>query len=455
MTNLPGSTETTIAAIATPPGHGGIAVTRLSGPKSWDIARSLFSKKEAAFEPGRFYHGWIIDPQSDEPIDEVLLLVFQAPHSFTGEDVIEIHGHGGNYLSQRILDLCFIQGAEAAPPGEFTRRAFLNGRLDLTQAESVMDLVSARGDRMLHTASQNLKSRSLGRYIDDLGKIVITLQTQIIASVDFPDEVDEPDRDLLSAHCKELLGRVRTLESTARQNRLLREGLKVAILGMPNSGKSSLFNALLATERAIVTEIAGTTRDTLTESLPIAGVPVTLIDTAGIREADNTVEMMGIERSWQAADDAHAIIYVYDATIGLSNEDRRILDKLPHPGKLIAANKTDQLNGKRLPDEHLALSVIEGSGLSAIYDWLEAQVTACQPESDLSGISLNQRQLACISAVRDNLEQAAETLAQAHLPLDLVTIPFTEALRQLDRLMGRDTTEEVLDEVFSRFCVGK
>ncbi len=447
--------ETTIAAIATPRGHGGVAVVRLSGPQAWSVARRLFSKKETVFAPGRFVHGWIEDPASGEPVDEVLLLVFQAPHSFTGEDVIEIHCHGGDYLSRRILDLCFAQGAEAAGPGEFTRRAFLNGRLDLTQAESVMDLISARGNRMLHTASGNLKNRSLGRCIDALSREIIDMQTPIVASVDFPDEVDEPQRAPLHARCERLLEKTRALEAASKKNRMIRDGLKVAILGMPNSGKSSLFNALLASERAIVTEIPGTTRDVLTETLPVAGVPVTLIDTAGIREADNAVEILGIERSWQAADDAQAVIYVYDATVGLGDEDRRILEKLPHPGRLIAANKIDRLNGSPRSADHLALSAVHGTGIEAVYDWLKTQVDACGPEGDLLDISLNQRQLACIGAVRDNLEQAAETLGQPHLPLDLASLPLTEALRQLDRLMGRDTTEEVLDEVFSRFCVGK
>lgn len=453
-------TESTIAAIATARGMAGVAVIRVSGPHAWEIGRRLFSKPETDFQPGRFYHGWVVDA-AGEAIDEVLLLIFKGPRSFTGEDVVEIHCHGGEYLSRRILELCFEAGAEPAAAGEFTKRAFLSGRMDLTQAESVMDLIGAQGEALVRMASANLRGRSLGEYIDRMGAGVISVQSVIVASVDFPDEVDEPERGPLVAVLDGLIEKAEALEAASRRNRMVREGLKVAILGMPNSGKSSLFNALLAAERSIVTDIAGTTRDVITEDLSVGGVAVTLIDTAGIRETAHSIEMMGIERSWQAAEEAEAVLYVYDVGVGLGEEDLRILARLeqsPAQGHVVrVANKVDQAaTGFIVPEGTLSVSAARGQGLAGIFGWLEQVVGGWQSEqAGEAAVSLNYRQLGCLAAVRENLEQAREDLRDAALPIDLVTVPLTEALRKLDELMGRDTAEEVLTSVFSQFCVGK
>jgi tRNA modification GTPase len=452
----------TIVAIATARGTGGVAIIRISGTASWQIARTLFSKPDLPFAHGRFYHGWILDPfsptQPPAMIDEVLLLFFKSPKSFTGEDVVEIHCHGGEFLSRKILDLCFQAGAQPAQAGEFTKRAFLSGRIDLTQAESVMDLISAQGEAMVQLASSNLKNRSLGHYIDAIGEQIIAIQSKIVASVDFPDEVDEPDRGELTQALNSLLDRVAALEASSQRNRMAREGVQVALLGMPNSGKSSLFNALLASERSIVTEIAGTTRDVITETLHLAGVPVTLIDTAGIRETAQAIEMMGIERSWQAAESAQAILYVYDVTQGLCAEDERILSRLPSARVLRLANKMDRANGHQpLSAQDRPVSAQSGQGLEGVLHWLEGQITADAQAADEAAlaIALNQRQRQCLASVRENLVHAQETLRSRHLPLDIVTVPLTDALRNLDALMGRDTAEDVLTSVFQQFCVGK
>jgi tRNA modification GTPase len=445
--------DSTIAAIATARGEAGVAVIRISGKEAWRIGKALFSKKVSTFEPNRVYHGWITD--DGEIVDEVLLLPFKAPRSYTGEDVIEIHCHGGDILSHKILDLCIRQGARLAMPGEYTLRAFLNGKMDLTQAESVMDLVSARSEKLLAQASANLKNRSLGRYIDEITQKLLDIQAQIVASVDFPDEVDEPDRIVLQAYLHDCLTRIHRLKESALRNRMVREGLKVAILGMPNAGKSSLFNYMLARDRSIVTSEAGTTRDVVTESFDLDGIPVTLIDTAGIRETRHSIEMMGIERSWQAANEAQVVLYLVDASVGLLRYDHQILSKLDPEMTIVLGNKRDLLTEQKLRPDWLYISAHTGEGMDAVYDALRQKIHRLSPEETGLTLALNQRQIACCKAVEECLKQAEEALSQPFVPLDVVTVPLTDALKKLDELMGRDTTEEVLTNVFQQFCVGK
>jgi len=447
------SMDTTIAAIATARGQASVAVIRLSGKDAWNIAGTVFSRKKSQFKPGRFYHGWITD--EGHILDEVLLLVFRGPNSYTGEDVIEIHCHGGDAISHKILNLCVKHGARLAQPGEFTQRAYLNGKMDLTQAESIMDLISTRSERLLAQASANLYNRSLGTYIDNISKDLLDLQAQIVASIDFPEEVDEPDRALIEKKLAETLIGISRLRESAQRNRMIREGLKVAILGMPNSGKSSLFNALLSRERSIVTDQAGTTRDLITETLDVDGIPITLIDTAGIRETRHSIEMMGIERSWQAASEAQIVLYLIDAPIGLLRYDTQILSKLDPRTTIVIGNKKDLLpKGHKVYANWIYASVKTREGLREIYEALQEKIQALSPEEDNMTISLNQRQIRCCEQVQENLLQAQEAI-QSTLPLDVATLPLTDALRKLDELMGRDTTEEVLTNVFQRFCVGK
>lgn len=447
------STDSTIAAIATARGQASVAVIRISGKEAWSIAYELFSRKNERFQHGRFYHGWIAD--HGDIVDEVLLLAFKGPYSYTGEDVIEIHCHGGDVLSHKILGLCIKNGARVAQPGEFTMRAYLNGKMDLTQAESVMDLISSRSERLLTQASNNLKNRSLGNYIDAMSKGLLELQAQIVASIDFPEEVDEPDRQLLAERLDESLAGISRLKESAQRNRMVREGLKVALLGMPNSGKSSLFNALLARERSIVTDQAGTTRDVVTETLDIDGIPITLIDTAGIRETQHSIEIMGIQRSWQAASEAQIVIYLIDCSVGLLRYDLQILSKLDASNTIVVGNKKDLLR----PDQKIYpnwayVSVKTREGMDSIYAAMQEKIRSFSHEETGLTLSLNQRQIQCCIEVEECLSQAQQAI-HSTLPLDVVTLPMTEALRKLDELMGRDTTEEVLTSVFQQFCVGK
>ncbi|MGE0199696.1 MAG: tRNA uridine-5-carboxymethylaminomethyl(34) synthesis GTPase MnmE [Candidatus Melainabacteria bacterium] len=460
----------TIVAIATARGHAAVGIVRLSGPDAFAIAARIWVRHPASarlpvFKPGRIHHGWIMTPAAAggrRLIDEVILLPFQGPHSYTGEDVVEIQGHGGEAVLNAILHLCLQQGARMAMPGEFTKRAFLAGKLDLTQAESVMDLISAGSERALSQAAGNLHAQTLTRLLDTLRETLIDVQMQIVASVDFPDEVDEPDRLPLIDQLTALQLQANALKMSSDHQHQLNEGVRVAILGLPNSGKSSLFNALLASDRAIVTDMAGTTRDVLSERLQINGVPVLLIDTAGIRETENRVEILGIHRSWEAAETAQGVLYVVDATQGLSAADQQVLNRLDTTRVPVVQvwNKVDQTSDHDCPPEGLAVSALGGHGLPRVFGVLSDWVTALseapeQTEAAFTGLALNQRQVACLESLSEHLTLAAESLSQQSLPLDVTTVPLSDALHALDRLSGRDATEHVLDAVFSRFCVGK
>ncbi len=450
---------TTIAAIATPRGTGGVAIIRISGPQSWEIASRL-SAKPMQWEPGRVLHGWLRDPVDGKLMDEVLFLPFKGPKSFTGEDCMEIHCHGGAVLSQTILKLCLAQGAMPAAAGEFTRRALLNGRIDLSQAESILDLIHAQGEALIKLSANNLHHRAVGNYLQQLLLEISRIQADLTASIDFPDEVDEPDRDVLAAQLRELATQLSERLSINRRNQVLREGIEVALIGRPNAGKSSVFNALLSSERSIVTDIPGTTRDVIRETLQVKGIPLTLTDTAGLRETADQVEMLGVERSWQAVASSQAIIYVLDGTTGLEERDRNVLETVKDSQGVIVLNKSDALGFNAQLAENptgwpvISVSAQTGSGMGQLMDWLESLADTVP---DVSGLDylLSHRQMAHLEKVQGNLEEAEKTLISPVIPLDLATVPLTDALLELQGLLGKDTTELVLDSVFARFCVGK
>ncbi|MEB3206623.1 MAG: tRNA uridine-5-carboxymethylaminomethyl(34) synthesis GTPase MnmE [Vampirovibrionales bacterium] len=482
----------TIAAIATPSGiPGAISMVRLSGSNAWLIAQTLL-KQQKPFEAGKITRGWIHAPEASSGatqkhahalIDEVIVLPYRAPASYTGEDVIEFCGHGGVWVTQCILDACLNAGARLAYPGEFTQRALINGKLDLTQAESVLDIIHAQGDALLMAATENLRYRTLAKAIERLAIKITSLQGQIVANIDFPDEVDEPDRGRLLAHTREILQDIEQLVASSQRGFLLRNGIRVALLGQPNAGKSSLFNALLSEDRAIVTPIAGTTRDTINETLTIAGITVTLIDTAGLRDSDEAIEKIGIERSWQAASEADLWLYVVDATACKNNHlndlDSETLQTLhalkPQTPTLIVMNQVDRLSTPMacqtvsMPDEAIQLSATTGEGLGQVQTWickhlellltensspLEADATS-ELNRRQARLCLTQRQSDTLRRAQTALLQAEHTLAEFSLPLDIVTVSFSEGLHALGALLGTDSVEAVLDDVFSKFCVGK
>jgi tRNA modification GTPase len=451
--------DDTLAAIATPPGHGAIAIVRLSGKDAWRIAGQLVRTRRPPqhWRPGQCVHGWV------EGLDEVLVLPFAGPRSATGEDVIEIHTHGSPWVCRRVLDLCLQHGARLAEPGEYTRRAFLLGKMDLSQAESVLDLICAQGDAMAEAATANLRYRTFGRHVETLQTALRQLQAQVVASIDFPDEVDEPPRQTLAQTLAQLRQQVAALLAASRRSQWVRQGCPVAVLGRPNAGKSSLFNALLTADRAIVSEIPGTTRDVLTEVLVLAGVPITLLDTAGIRPTAERIEQLGIARSWEAARHAALILYLLDVTTcmvdgQLPEEDSRLLAELPADVPVLRlANKIDLPHpAGGVPDGWLPVSMHTGAGMTQVLGWLEAQVgQVLQAEWAQAQWVLTQRQLHCLEALATHLDEASHISQQPSLPLDVLSVPVSDALRVLGQLLGQDATEAVLTEVFQQFCVGK
>jgi tRNA modification GTPase len=438
----------TIAAIATPLGTGGVGVIRISGEKAFEIINKIFSNPN--FEPRKFNHGWIMD--GDKKIDEVLVLPFFAPHSYTGEDVVEIQCHGGINVVKNILNLVLSNGARMAEKGEFTKRAFLNKRMDLSQAESVADLIHAKTSDFAKISVKNL-SGVLKEKISDIRNNIFDVLSKITAGIDFPEDVKEPEYSYLIETFENIIKQIDSVLSGANASNIFRQGISVAIVGKPNVGKSSLFNALLNLDRAIVTDIAGTTRDVLKETLDLR-IPVTLIDTAGIREGDdgalNKVEEIGIEYSKQAVNDADLVLFVYDCSQGLQKEDEDILNLAQSKNHIIIGNKCE-LSSQR--DENTVyISALNGDGIDELKKVLIQKVCNIEPEN-LEFVT-NSRQQVCLQRAKASLEQA---LLEAKLNelQDLISIDVKASILALDEITGELMTDEILDNIFEHFCIGK
>lgn len=456
----------TIAAIATPPGTGGVGIVRLSGPESLSIAQALFrTTTDRPLDPpleareGKSLHvGRVVSPQTGETLDEIVMLVFRAPRSYTTEDVVELQCHAGPAVMQRILAAVLSRGVRLAAPGEFTKRAFLGGRIDLTQAEAIADVSSARTERALATALGQLEGR-LAQATRSLRDPIKLLLAELEASIDFPDEIDPPPDARMRETLGALIAQAEHLLATADGGRLLREGASLAIVGRPNVGKSSLLNALLQAERAIVTDIAGTTRDVLEAGLAIKGVPFRVLDTAGIRdEGADVVERLGIERSKEALAEADVRLVVLDAGAGLTPHDEEILEASRSAGPtVVTLNKIDRYPEVEiaLPEGVLALriSAATGSGLAdleqAIYD-----LTLGAALSPIASVAINARHQSALARARESLERALESVSR-QMPADFVAIDLRAAMEALGEITGEDLKEEVIDHIFARFCVGK
>lgn len=436
----------TIAAIATPLGTGGVGVVRISGDKSFEVIAKIFSKKN--LEAGRISHGWILE--DEKRIDEVIVLPFKTPNSYTGEDVIEIHCHGGINVVKNILDLVLKNGARTAERGEFTKRAFLNKKLDLSQAEAVADLIHAKTQNFAIQSAKNLSGVLRDKIVEIKGEIFNTL-SRIVAGIDFPDDVAEPEYEFLINSFKKSIADVDKILSCAKSSDIMRQGIKVAIVGRPNVGKSSLFNALLNTERAIVTDIAGTTRDVLKETLDL-DVAVTLIDTAGIREHEDVgkVEEIGIKYSKQSAEEADLIIFLYDASVGLKEEDRTILSLVKDKVHLEIANKSDLLDSRE--SDKIYISTLTGEGISELRTKIKGLV--CDFSLEDTEYITNARQVDCLKKCRESLEQALFA-AEIHELQDLISIDVKSALLFLDEITGEVITDDILNNIFDHFCIGK
>ena len=440
----------TITAIATPIGTGGVGVIRTSGDKSFDIIEKIFTKKN--LEAGRISHGWIVD--GGKKIDEVIILPFKAPNSYTGEDVIEIHCHGGINVVRNILDLVLKHGARTAERGEFTKRAFLNKKMDLSQAEAVADLIHAKTRNFARQSAKNL-SGVLGEKIKEIRTDIFNVLSKIIAGIDFPEDVAEPEYPYIISEFEKSLNKVDKILAGAKSSDILRQGVKIAIVGRPNVGKSSLFNTLLNVERAIVTDIAGTTRDVLKENLDW-DIAITLIDTAGIRESEDVgkVEEIGIEYSKQSAEDADLVLFMYDIAAGMTDEDKTILNLIKDKKHIVIANKIDLLPESKsaASNGEILISTKTGAGIEDLKAKIKEIVYNFSP--DEMEFVTNKRQQDCLEKCRENLKLALLAAQNRELQ-DLISIDLKSALLYLDEITGEVITDEILNNIFDHFCIGK
>ena len=439
----------TIAAISTPLGTGGVGVIRISGDKSFNIAKKVTNLND--FIAGKICHGWCID--NDKKIDEVIILPFKAPNSYTGEDVIEIQCHGGIQVVKNILDIVIKNGARIAQRGEFTKRAFLNKRIDLSQAEAVDDLIHSKTSDFAVQSAKNL-SGVLSQRINKIKKDIFEVTSRIVAGIDFPEDVAEPEYSYLVEHFKNSITEIDKILANAKSSNILRQGIKVAIAGRPNVGKSSLFNALLNLNRAIVTEIAGTTRDIISETIDL-GIPVTLIDTAGIRDGENInkVEKIGIEYSKQSVQDSDLILFLYDAAAGFLPEDDDIYQIIKNKKHIIIANKIDIAAKFYNKFENcLKISANTKTGLETLKQRIKDTVLDFSIE-DMEFIT-NQRQQNCLIRCKESLINALDGAKNNQLQ-DMIYIDLKSALLALDEITGEVITDEILDNIFSHFCIGK
>jgi tRNA modification GTPase len=478
----PGMQNDTIAAIATPPGVGGIGVVRVSGQDAFSLVLPLLRRPggQTTLPPShRLTYGHIVDPDSQEVLDEVLVAFMRAPHTYTAEDVVEIQGHGGPLVLHRILRTVLAQGARMAHPGEFTLRAFLNGRLDLAQAEAVMDLIEAQTEAGQRLAMQQLRGR-LSAQLQEVRSSLLEVIARIEASIDFPEEdVPTPQPAELRPLIARVQQQVATLLASAEQGRLYRQGLRTAIIGRPNVGKSSLLNALLHSERAIVTPIAGTTRDTVEEVINLRGIPLHVIDTAGITPSSDPVEQIGVQRSRAAAESADVVLHVVNGAEPLTELDRRVCSELRTLGFGSSVQDSSSSTGQRRPiivvvnksdcEQRIALeelrtlwpsaalvhtSVVTGAGLSTLEESIADLVFKGKTLPQESVLVTNVRHQEALRHTFEHLRAAMASLDQ-QLALDFVSIDLRVAYNMLGEVTGETASDDLLDTIFSKFCIGK
>lgn len=449
----------TIAAVATPHGSGGMAVIRISGCDAIKRAAELFvpvrGRSPLTMEGYTCSYGYFM--HHEERLDDVVLTVFRAPHSYTGEDVVEISCHGGRFLSETILRAVLCSSVRLAEPGEFTKRAFLNGKLSLTQAEAVADLISASGMNALKYA-RHLRDGASFRRISAMSETLLEILSDLAVWADYPDEdIPEVDTGSLEKRLDVLLHDMRALAATYDYGRILREGLHTAIVGKPNVGKSTLFNALSGFDRSIVTDIAGTTRDVVEEQVRVGGFTLRLSDTAGVRDTDEPIEKMGVERSLAYLKDAELVLAVFDVSQPCSEEDQSILEMLPADRTIAVCNKSDlphvwQPEASRFADM-VFISAKTSDNLPALHQAVEALASAYAVQAE-DGMIANERQLACLMHAIDSVQEALDAVRMG-IAYDAITVCLDDAEHALLQLTGERVTDQVVDTVFERFCVGK
>lgn len=454
----------TIAAISTPVGEGGIAVIRVSGPEAVEVVDRVYKGKRSLTEVDTHtvHYGHILHPETKEVLDEVLVTVMRAPRTFTREDVVEVSCHGGVVPVQKVLEALLTAGARLAEPGEFTKRAFLNGRIDLSQAEAVIDLIRSKTDRAARVAMDQARGR-LSRLIQKLRQEILETLAHLAVNVDYPEyDAEELTAKTLLSRCRQIEGEILRLLETARQGKILRDGIATVIVGRPNVGKSSLLNALSQENKAIVTDIPGTTRDVIEEYVNVRGIPLRLVDTAGIRETEDVVERIGVERSRRALEQADLVLLVLNYAEPLTEDDRKLLEAVRSHTAIVVVNKTDLERRIDLEEVRrligdtplVTLSLKEERGLDRLEEAIGELFFAGKVEGTEATYVSNVRHIHLLERALGNVRDAIAGI-EGNIPLDMVEIDLKNAWQHLGEIIGEAVSEDLIDQIFSQFCLGK
>ena len=456
--------EKTIVAISTASGNGGIGIIRLSGKQTFEIIDKIFIPKNKSKDIKGYTmkYGNIVNTKNNEIIDEVLVSYFVAPKSYTTENMCEINSHGGTIVEKRILELCLQNGAELAEPGEFTKRAFLNGRIDLSQAEGIIDLINSKTE-MEAKESINQLEGNLSKKIKKIEQKMLDIMVNIEVTIDYPEyDVEEVTNSEALKKLNEIHNLLNELENSFNKGKIIKDGIKTVIIGKPNAGKSSLLNSLLKEDRAIVSDIAGTTRDTIEEYLNIDGIPLKLIDTAGIRDTENTIEKIGVEKSKKLVNDADLIIAIFDISGSLDEDDRKIIELIRDKKAIILLNKVDVLKNnnkmeeeiKKLNKPVIKISAKEEMGLENLYDEIKKMFELNEISSNNEILITNERHKNQIIKAKQNILDAIETVRN-NTPVDIISIYINQAMEDLGEITGVNVSENIINEIFAKFCLGK
>lgn len=458
----------TIAAISTAIGNGGIGIIRMSGKESFKILEKIFKNSKGEkldlnkIKGYTIQYGTIVDSKTNEKIDEVLVSFFKNPKSYTREDMCEINSHGGMIIEKQILEQCLKNGAILAEPGEFTKRAFLNGRIDLSQAESIIDLINSKTEKE-SKASINQLQGDLSNKINEIRHDLLDIMADIEASIDYPEyDIEEVTNSKALGILNNTKDKLESLKDTFRSGKILKEGIKTAIIGRPNAGKSSLLNKILKEERAIVSEIEGTTRDTIEEFITIKGIPLKIIDTAGIRKTSDKIEEIGVKKALDIAKDAELVLVILDNSKDLTEEDREILKLAESKNSIILLNKVDLKENnlenseelKKINKRIIKISAKNGNGIEELYNEIENMFQIKNLETDGEIIITNIRHKNQIEYAINNINEAINTVKN-NLPIDIISISIKQTLEDLGKITGENVSEDIINEIFSKFCLGK